>query len=484
MKNHSLRFRLLVLVLVPLIGLTALGGRVQWEKYQQLQQLFAVRANDAIMVQLGTVVHELQRERGRSAGFINSRGTLFVDELKRQRASTDAAVAELELRLTAFDSNTFGPSFARQLTTFVTELARRGSLRTKIDNLSATGLDSYNYYTHTNATALDVVVAMSHLSKEARILRGIQAYVNLLQAKEQAGMERALVTRTLTQDRFAGETFGDWSRAVAAQETYERVFRSFADAEQIDRLVVTVDATTMAEIKRVRAVLLEKREVGGFGIAANVWFDLSSARIDQLKQMEDGLSADYAKAADELEQRAGAELAIVAGITTFLTFGSAFWGWLTMRSILGALGRVTEGIAAGSEQIGSASAQVARASQDLAGVASEQAAGLEESSATLEQIGGIAAQNASAAQEAKALAAASLGSAETGAEAMTVLGRDTEIMARAAADAAKVVKTIEEIAFQTNILALNAAVEAARAGEAGAGFAIVADEVRALEQLK
>ena len=432
------------------------------------------------MVQLGNLVHELQKERGRSAGFINSQGKSFAEELRTQRAESDAAVARLEELLKDFEARQFGAAFEKTLGGLREHLARTAELRSKIDRMAASGVESYGFYTAANAQALELVVAMSHLSSEAAILRGIQAYVNLLQAKEQAGMERALGTRAIAQDRFTGTTFGDWNQAVAAQRTYERVFRSFATAEQIAFLEETVKAETVGALEAARAVLLAKSESGGFGIAPERWFELTTARIDQFKTVEDRLAGDYAAVADRLEAEARRALLMVglgacAGV---LIAGGAAYG--VLRSVLGALREVSAGVAAGSEQIRSASAQVAQASQDLASSASEQAAGLEESSASIEEIGGMAAQNAEGAKAAKALAEGSKAAAEQGAKAMEVLRTGAGEMARAARSAASVVKTIDEIAFQTNILALNAAVEAARAGEAGAGFAVVADEVRSL----
>ena len=480
MKNANLQTRIWLLLILPMTGFAGFSILGAWQKWGLTSGYARINLESRIISQMGNVVHELQRERGLSVVFLTSQGSRFKDELTAQVPKTDAAIGQMHTLLSTFDPTTMGTEFSEGLSKSIALLAQLTEKRTAVRSMGAAPPETVAYYSGAIEKLLEVVAASSHHVADGEVANGISAYSSFLHVKEQTGQERAVLAGVFTADSFTHDSIVKLNHVVAAQDAFLQIFSGIATTAQREFLTATVRGPAVEAATAMREATFGK--ASEFGVAPEAWWDAMTKKIDLMRQVELRLAADYQATAEAFRQAAARTFWIYClFIGAVLVLTGVISVWISLSTVK-SLATVANSMTAGSVQITLASAGIAKASESLANSATQQAAALEQSSAAIEEITGKTRSNASGAAKAKEIASRASAAANAGAGDMQSMKEAMDAIHTSSQGISKIIKTIDEIAFQTNILALNAAVEAARAGEAGLGFAVVAEEVRSLAQ--
>ncbi|MEL7029429.1 MAG: methyl-accepting chemotaxis protein, partial [Pseudomonadota bacterium] len=255
---------------------------------RQLQQLGELAPS------LSGLVHELQKERGNSAGFIGSGGdATFTDRLAAQRLISNEAREGLAAAVAAFPAESYGATFADKLNAAMDDVARLEEERVAVSALNRSVGAMAAYYTGAIAKLLRVIEEMAILSTDSQTTQAITAYTNFLQAKERAGIERAMGSAGFSAGAFAPNVHQRFLQLVAQQEAFLDNFRTYARPEQLAFFDETVQGDAVDDVARMRELAIANaygEELGG--VAGPYWFDQITKKIDLLKRVEDRLSDD------------------------------------------------------------------------------------------------------------------------------------------------------------------------------------------------
>ncbi|MEN3385292.1 MAG: hypothetical protein V7608_5336 [Hyphomicrobiales bacterium] len=337
-SDVSIAQKIALACLVPLLGLTIFAGSAVFEAQQKAAAARDVLAAAELAERASLVAHELQRERGMSAGFVGSKGKDFAGELPVQRKAADARIDALRA---ASIATTHAGTLGARLNAAAGELSALEKLRRDVDALALPGGEAAAAYSKIIASLIVTIEAIRELAQDSAIASTLSVYTAGIRGKELAGQERASGARGFAAGRFGAGDLRGFVALGAGQDSYFDIVRREGTSAQQDALRQALVSAAAADVARMREVAI----TSALGEAKNdvtapVWFKAATARIDQLKTFEDRLAADLKAAAAAVVGRATIALMLALLAAVGLIVVASLTAYLAARSITRPLGKL------------------------------------------------------------------------------------------------------------------------------------------------
>ncbi len=286
MQKLSIKWKLFLIFFLPTLGLLSLLAITSFEKKDIVDNMD--RLSEAVVLgeKISATVHEFQKERGMTAGFLGSGGTKFKESLKEQRLLANKKIKDMQTYIKSINLKEYPENLVNTLKNAVIELKKLATYRQDISGLSIDKSHAIAYYTGMNGWFLDTIATISQMSPDSEIIKMISTYTNFQYAKERAGIERAVGTAIFTNNNFTSAEKDKFIQLIVEQNSFMKSFHILADHRTKLQVDLIMKKETVNEVQRMRDLIINNKDIGGFGIAYRDWDRVSASHLDNLDRLE------------------------------------------------------------------------------------------------------------------------------------------------------------------------------------------------------
>jgi len=331
LKNMTIKQKLLFLSIVVLSVIFLFSAKLSYETYASYSNIKKTASLIELSVKMSAVLHELQKERGASAGFLGSKGTKFVDILPSQHTSTDIKIKELKEFI---DKN---PSSSARHVIKTINFNSILPMRVKVKAQSTTVKDAVKFYTSLNKNIIDMISYFSTIPEDASLKTDFNSFVIFISSKERAGIERAVLSSVFAKDKFTRATAAKYEALVSQQKALTNLFMHTASKDVQQMYRKTESDSSFSEVDKYRAIANAKDS--GFGVNPTTWFKTITKKINALKAFEDSLTKYTLNLADSMVSSSFMLLVIVVLFSVFILLFVIYLSRSVTKSITSSIDR-------------------------------------------------------------------------------------------------------------------------------------------------